>query len=420
MVAARFARGSSGPGMGEAEQHASASSSVSAARLESVLDTAVDAILVINEKAQILVYNRACEKLFGYSPQETLGRNIRMIMPADYAGAHDGYMTNYMTTGHRKIIGIGREVRARHRDGTEFPVELSVGETETPEGRQFIGIIRDLRPRKEQERRVNELQADLVHMARVSAMDEMGAALAHELNQPLTAIMLYLQAASRSLARSPNGVPAAPDVFRQVLEKAVHEAERAGGIISRMRQFVEKRDPQRRAVDLNAVVEEAVELTLLGLRTNARMDRSFAAALPPAVVDPIQIQQIVVNLLRNAFEALRDRQDGIVRVSTSRQGDSFVVAVEDNGPGLPPGIVPTLFKAFSSSKRSGMGLGLSISRAIAQNHAGDLTVDPGGNGRGARFELRLPMIAVPEADEGDDVDTMPAATPPSSASGVDA
>lgn len=400
--------------MGEGDLHAHASSSVSAARLESVLDTAVDAILVIDEKAQILVFNKACEKLFGYAPQETLGRNVRMIMPADYSAAHDGYMSNYMTTGHRKIIGIGREVRARHRDGTEFPVELSVGETETPEGRQFIGIIRDLRPRKEQERRVNELQADLVHMARVSAMDEMGAALAHELNQPLTAIMLYLQAARRTLSRSATGMPPAPEVFVQVLDKAVHEAERAGGIISRMRQFVEKREPQRRSVDLNAVVEEAVELTLLGLRTEARMERAFAAGLPPAVVDPIQIQQIVVNLLRNAFEALRGRPDGVVRASTSRQGDVFVVAVEDNGPGLPPSVVPTLFKAFLTSKRSGMGLGLSISRAIAQNHAGDLTVDPGGNGRGARFELRLPVV---EADEPDDEDTAAgqATTPPSTA-----
>ncbi len=275
--------------MGEADLHDDASNSVSAARLESVLDTAVDGILVINERAQILVYNRACESLFGYAPEEALGRNVRMIMPSDYAAAHDGYMHNYMTTGHRKIIGIGREVRARHKDGTEFPVELSVGETITPEGRQFIGIIRDLRPRKEQERRVNELQADLVHMARVSAMDEMGAALAHELNQPLTAIMLYLQAANRSLSRSVDGRPPSPDIFRQVLEKAVHEAERAGGIISRMRQFVEKREPQRRQVDLNAVVEEAVELTMLGLRSEARLETTFAAGLPPAVVDPIQV-----------------------------------------------------------------------------------------------------------------------------------
>src|SRR4051794_17677001 len=200
-------------------------SGVSEARLSSVLDTAVDGILVINDRAEILVYNKACESLFGYAPEEAIGQNVQLIMPADYADAHDSYVGNYMRTGRRKIIGIGREVRARHKDGTEFPVELSVGDAPTPDGRQFIGIIRDLRLRKEQERRVNELQADLVHIARVSAMDEMGAALAHELNQPLTAIMLYLQAATRTLARTGGSAAFNAAAFSQVLDKAVHEAE---------------------------------------------------------------------------------------------------------------------------------------------------------------------------------------------------
>lgn len=172
---------------------------VSEARLMSVLNTAVDGIIVIDEHAHILVYNNACEKLFGYTAAEVLGQNVKVIMPRDYSDAHDRYMDNYKRTGHRKIIGIGREVRGRHKDGTEFPVELSVGEASTPDGRQFIGILRDLRSRKEAEQRVNELQADLVHLARVSAMDEMGAALAHELNQPLTAIMLYMQGIARTL-----------------------------------------------------------------------------------------------------------------------------------------------------------------------------------------------------------------------------
>ncbi|MFZ4687200.1 MAG: PAS domain S-box protein, partial [Hyphomonadaceae bacterium] len=257
--------------MDSAQQAIDAGISVSDARLSSFLDTAVDAILVINEHGEILVYNRACESLFGYAPKEALGQTVHMIMPADYALAHDRYMSNYMETGVRKIIGIGREVRARHRDGTEFPVELSVGEAKTPEGRQFIGIIRDLRSRKEAERRVNELQADLVHIARVSAMDEMGAALAHELNQPLTAIMLYLQAATRTLARAEQaGEPPSVKAFKPVLEKAVHEAERAGNIISRMRHFVEKREPQRRACDLNNLIIEASELILLGQRNPPR------------------------------------------------------------------------------------------------------------------------------------------------------
>jgi two-component system sensor kinase FixL len=374
---------SSGTGSSRAE---------SEARLASVLDTAVDGILVIDEAARILVFNKACESLFGYTPEEAIGQNIRLIMPADYARAHDGYVTNYMRTGHAKIIGIGREVRARHRDGTEFPVELSVGDASTPEGRQFIGIIRDLRLRKEQERRVSELQADLVHIARVSAMDEMGAALAHELNQPLTAIMLYLQAATRSLARARAGTPLDPSAFTPILDKAVHEAERAGNIISRMRQFVEKREPQRRAVDINAVLDEAAELTMLGMRTPGRLVRDYAQGLPKAVIDPVQVQQVVVNLLRNAFEACRQQEHPTVRLETRSHDDWLTVSVEDNGPGLKPAMVPTLFTAFSSSKRTGMGLGLSISRTIAQNHGGELLVDPGGHGQGARFTLQLPVV----------------------------
>lgn len=386
--------------MAEAPEQSHGSRAVSEARLSSVLDTAVDGILVIDAAANILVYNKACESLFGYTPEEAIGQNIRLIMPSDYARAHDAYVTSYMRTGHRKIIGIGREVRARHRDGTEFPVELSVGDASTAEGRQFIGIIRDLRPRKEQERRVSELQADLVHMARVSAMDEMGAALAHELNQPLTAIMLYLQAASRSLARA--GAPLDPATFAPILDKAVHEAERAGNIISRMRQFVEKREPQRRAVNLNTVVDEAAELTMLGMRSPGQLVRDFAQELPPAVIDAVQVQQVIVNLLRNAFEAACEQPHPRVVVETRLQGPFLTVSVEDNGPGLKPSAVPTLFAAFSSSKRTGMGLGLSISRTIAQNHGGDLQVDPGGQGRGARFTLELPIRAEPDASDQDD------------------
>lgn len=373
-----------------------AAKTVSEARLMSVLDTAVDGIIVIDEESHILVYNKACEDLFGWTSAEVAGKNITCIMPRDYAHAHDRYMHNYQSTGRRKIIGIGREVRARHKNGTEFPVELSVGEASTPDGRQFIGILRDLRPRKEAEQRVTELQADLVHLARVSAMDEMGAALAHELNQPLTAIMLYMQAISRSLDKRNDPADA---TFKSVLAKAVHEAERAGNIISRMRQFVEKREPNRRPVDLNSVVEEAVELTLVGLRSRIAVRRNFGENLPKAFVEPVQIQQIVVNLLRNAAEVLKDRQDGVVVVRTAHEGPFVTIIVEDNGPGIPPAAMPTLFKAFSTTKKTGMGVGLSISRSIAQNHSGDLIVDPGGHGRGARFTVQLPVASGEEEAE---------------------
>lgn len=369
---------------------------VSEARLLSVLDTAVDGIIVIDDKARILIFNKACERLFGYTAQEVVGQNIKMIMPTDYADDHDDYLSNYRNTGVRRIIGIGREVRGAHRDGTVFPVELSVGEAQTPDGRQFIGILRDLRSRKEAEQRLNQLQTDLLHMARVSAMDEMGAALAHELNQPLTAVMLYLQAISRSYskARDQGAQVDFDQAMRPILDKAVKEAERAGHIIQRMRQFVEKREPERRLLDLNALVDDAVELTLLGYRRGTKVSRQFQDPLPQVLVDAIQIQQIVVNLVRNALEAVKTSQNPSIRISTLAEGRNVHLIVADNGAGIPQDALPNLFKAFSTSKRTGLGLGLAISRTIAQNHGGDLLVDPGGQGRGAAFTLVLPDPAV--------------------------
>ena len=361
--------------------------------LLSVLDTAVDAIIVIDAHARIEVYNQACWRLFGYTAAEALGQNVRLIMPLEFARDHDRYLQDYLRTGERKIIGIGREVRAQHRDGTIFPVNLSVGEAKTPVGRRFIGIIHDLRQRYANEERLNQLQANMVHMARVSTMDEMGAALAHELNQPLTALMLYLQAVERACARPGTANPL-PENVLAILHKAVREAERAGNIIQRMRHFVEKRDPHRRPVDVNPLVEDALELTQFGTRPGATtITRDFAPDLPKVFVDPVQIQQIVVNLLRNALEAVKGRPEAAVTVTTGATEAGVVIRVVDNGPGIRPEAIPDLFKAFSSSKSQGLGLGLAISKTIAQSHGGTLAVDPGGGGRGACFTLTLPLAA---------------------------
>lgn len=371
--------------------HLPASPTVSEARLLSVLDTAVDGIVVIDEQARIMAFNKACERLFGYPAADVVGQNIKVMMPPEYSDEHDSYMHNYMSTGVRRIIGIGREVRGRHRDGTVFPLELSVGEAMTPDGRQFIGIIRDLRPRKAVEQRLNQLQAQLVHMARVNAMDEMGAAIAHELNQPLTAVMLYLQAISRKMRTTAQ--PGSPEEqMLEILGKAVREAERAGNIIQRMRQFVEKREPERSPVDLRKLIDEALELTLLGTQASGvEVVRDDGADLPAVEVDPIQIQQILVNLIRNAIEAVRHRDNRWIRLACRATHTELTVEVEDSGPGIPKELVRNIFKAFSTSKRTGLGLGLAISRSIAQNHGGDLVVEPGGGGHGARFILRLPL-----------------------------
>ncbi|MCC5978969.1 MAG: PAS domain S-box protein [Salinarimonas sp.] len=375
---------------------------VSDARLSSVLQTAVDGIIVIDDVGTILVFNKACELMFGYKADEVVGRNVSMLMAPEHAEAHDGYIDHYKETGQKRIIGIGREVRARHRDGNFFFIDLSVGEAITPEGRQFVGILRDLTARKDTERRVNELQADLIRLARVSALDEMGSALAHELNQPLTAILLYLQAVGRefSKARENGGSDKSDERARTILDKARHEAQRAGQIIQRIRSLVEKRGPERKRVALNAIIDDAVDLTTLGQDRGVIVARDYHPELPEIEVDPVQIQQVVVNLVRNAYEAVKGCKGGRIDIGTRCEDRWVVLTISDNGPGIPADTLEDLFQAFKTGKRSGMGLGLAISRTIAQTHGGDLTVDPGGAGRGASFMVRLPL---PSADTQEDV-----------------
>lgn len=366
---------------------------VSDVQLASVLDTAVDGIIVIDDDASILMFNKACETMFGYASHEVIGRNVSILMTAEDASQHNRYMEAYRRTGRHTVLGNGRAVRARRKDGSVFPIDLSVGEAITPDGRQFIGIVRDVSARVEDERRLNELQADLIRLARISALDEMGLALAHELNQPLTAVMLYLQAASREFSReqSPGSEHA-----HLILEKARREAHRAGSIIQRLRQLTEKRTPERRSIDLNAVVEDAVELTLIGQDRSVRLVREYRSGLPLILADQVQIQQVVVNLVRNAFEAVRGRPASEIIVATDLEDRHVLLSVADNGPGIPPERHADLFRAFTTGKQSGMGLGLAISRTIVQSHGGELLVDPGGDGHGARFVVRLPLPTTSE------------------------
>lgn len=365
--------------------------SLTEARLESVLDTAVDAIIVIDDHGLILSFNKACEALFGYSAREAIGQNVKMLMPEDYRVQHDDYMHNYMKTGERQIIGIGREVKGQHKSGRQFPAELSVGEARTSDTRQFIGIIRDISARKASEQRIAELQSQLIKMARVSAIDEMGATIAHELNQPLTAVMLYLQAAEKKLSTAGSVVD--PKIG-ELVGKGSAEARRASDIIQRMRSFIERREVTMSSTNLRELADEAIDLTLLG--HNAKRIRVITDDRDGDVdvmVDRVQIQQIVVNLVRNAVQVIQLQESPIITTRCYRDNEWAVLSIEDNGPGVPRHQYESMFRAFSGNRVGGIGLGLAISRSIAQNHGGDLSVDPGGKNRGARFDLRLPISA---------------------------
>lgn len=371
-----------------------AATTVSEIQLAGVLDTAIDGIMIVDEQAGILMFNRACERMFGYEAAEVVGRHVSVIIPGH---VHDAgcLFDAQLRAGRPQAGGSGREIRARRKDGSLFFLDLSVGEAVTPTGRHCIGILRDVSARIETERRLNELQADLVRLARISALDEMGLALAHELNQPLTAIMLYLQAAARELARE-QGL-GGDDRAQVILDKARREAHRAGSIIQRLRQLSEKRAPERKLIDLNAIVDDAVDLTVIGHDRTVRVLRDYEEHLPGVEADQVQVQQVVVNLVRNAFEAVRGRRDAEIVVATSLEERFALLSVTDNGPGIPPERHADLFRAFKSGKQSGMGLGLAISRTIVQSHGGELLVEPGGNGQGARFIVRLPLGTVGES-----------------------
>ncbi len=357
------------------------------ARFRTVLETIPDAMVVIDERGLIEAFSPSAERMFGYSASEVIGQNVKILMPSPYHERHDGYLARYISTGERRIIGIGRVVSGLRKDGSSFPIELSVGEV-TLEGRKiFTGFVRDLTSRKNAERELATLQAELSHFARVSEMTQMGSTLAHELNQPLTAIVNYLQASRRLLQNQAGAVSPRVD---EALDKAVAQADRAGQIIRRLRDFVRKHEPERQRENLNAVVQEALALALVGVKTAGVISHvNLDPAMPAAHIDKVQIQQVVLNLVRNAVEAMAQSPRRVLTIETEDQDREAVVRVTDTGMGMSPEVAARLFEPFLTTKTTGMGIGLSICRSIIEAHGGRIWAVPSPDS-GTIFAFSVP------------------------------
>ncbi len=368
----------------------------SAAHLESILSTVPDAMVVIDARGRILSFSKAAEELFGISEAEIVGANVNLLMPQPDRAQHDGYIRHYLETGERRIIGIGRTVTGRRRDGTTFPMDLFVGEAIADGERVFTGFIRDLTEKQATEQRVDELRSDLVHSARISAMGTMASTLAHELNQPITAVANYMEAI-RDLLATPN--PDDLPMIREALDDAASEAIRAGQIVRRLREFVARGDIEKTVEDLPSLIKEAAELALLGAREkgiSARFDLDSTAT--PVLVDRVQTQQVLINLMRNAVEAMSEVAERQLVVSTRDDEHGFVrVTVADTGPGVEEQVAGDLFRAFNSTKAGGMGLGLSICRTIIEASGGRIWMEP-REGGGTLFHFSLVKVGGEEGD----------------------
>ncbi len=494
-------------------------------KFKACLEAAVDAIVVIDAAGNIEEFNPAATRMFGYSLEEVLGRNVSVLMASHDASHHDQYMNNYETTGEARIIGIGREVKARRRDGDTFPVKLSVGKAQMPDAVRYVGIIHDLsdeqaaaralkrseaalrsaqeiarigtfdlalptkgdqiystqllkilglpvslgegvaelmfrelvhpddfgrlhealkvaaagkqyadveyrieRPSGEvrsvrvmatvspmpgtpaglrvtgalhditdarrAEEEARQARERLTHVGRLSTLGEMASGLAHELNQPLTAIAAYSQAAKR--IASIEGTD-----LGQALDNITVQALRAGDVISRMRDMVRHRQTKRALADCNQLVRELVTLAEPDARAaDISLRLELQEPLPPVNVDRVQIQQVLLNLVRNAIDAMPGAAPGTeIEIRTRlTEAQDVEVAVVDRGTGLPEDALEQLCTPFFTTKQEGTGLGLSISQSIIRAHGGTLRFANNTPDRGATISFTLPA-ATERGDE---------------------
>lgn len=332
----------------------------------------VEAIIVMAADGTIERFNTTAEKMFGYKAEEIKGKSIGILMPSPDHDWHNNYVKRYLQTGNAKIIGIGREVQARRRDGSTFTAHLAVGEVGWHGQRRFVGMLRDLTDTKAAEERTLRQHQEMIKASRVTTMGEMAAAIAHELNQPLSAITNYASASLRMLKK---GVENQEDV-EKALAHIDTQAHRAGEIIRRLRNFVKPANINLEVVNIASIIDEVMPLAELDARANnITLTIDVPRDLPEIVADQLQIQQVILNLLRNGVDAMKDSppEDRQLRMEAYCSGsDEIRIDIIDRGQGVPEDIKDNLFDPFFSTKSDGMGMGLAICQTIAKAHSGRL------------------------------------------------
>lgn len=358
---------------------------------KAVLDTAVEAIITINTKGIIESFNQSAQDMFKYRSWEVIGQNVKILMPEPFKKNHDSFINNYVRTGEAQIIGAGREVIGLCKDGKQFPIYLSVSEVHHQTERKFVGLIRDLTEQRAAEIEAGTAREQLAHIDRVNMLNEMATGIAHEINQPLTAISMYAQTAIRLLQTS------SPDLQRleDALSKLSAQAQRAGSVIERMQSMVRHRDSHREIISCNTLVKGVLNLAELEAKMrNIDIDFDLVSQDFFVFCDPVQIQQVALNLLRNgmqAMESINCENGNRIKVKIEEDKNSIKFSVIDQGAGITPKIEKILFEPFSSSKKNSLGVGLSLCASIISSHGGQMGYTNNING-GANFYYTLPKV----------------------------
>jgi two-component system sensor kinase FixL len=354
----------------------------------SVKEPQQDATMTVDMAGRITAFNSAAEAMFGYTSAEVIGRNVGLLMPPRDAAKHDAFIARYAGGGEPRVMGRDRKVVGRRKDGTIFPHTLVINETVVDGQRMITGVARDIAAPDPARDRLAEIQAELLHLSRIGAMGSLAATLAHELNQPITAVLNYVETVRVIL--KDEGLSAAAEIADEALGAAAREAIRAGEIIRRLREFVARGETRNRPEELSEIIESACLLGLVGANSSGvDVVRDFDHSIGQVMADRIQTEQVLINLLRNALESMADSPVKQLLISTHRTGAGTVqVSVADTGPGFAPGIVNQLFNAFVTTKNNGMGLGLSICRTIVESQGGRIWAESNTHG-GATFHFTL-------------------------------
>jgi two-component system sensor kinase FixL len=357
---------------------------------DALLDAAVDAIIIIDHLGAVQRFNQAAQGMFGYGEPEMLGVNVSLLMPEPYRSQHDSYLERYLETGKAAIIGNGREVNGQKKDGSIFPMFLSVGEIRKAGGNHYVSIIKDLSEVRNTQEKVRQLEEQLLHADRLVTLGELTAGIAHEINQPLTAIAAYADAGRSMIER---GAELPLEDILSICERIAGQSRRAAEVVQRLRKLVRSGTVSKARYDINLIIKNILLLFEYEIKkTNITLLFYPIESLHDLYVDEIHIQQIVVNLVKNSLDAISQagQQDGQIEIRIRKVASDVLISVTDNGPGVDEQSRKHLFEPFFTTKPKGVGLGLSICKTIAGAHGGNLRYTRSSNG-GSRFTLSLPL-----------------------------